>query len=65
MNPLHPDMMSAEERLAELGEILARGVVRLKARKSSQLSGELGDSSLDLTPDQRGHANETVERRAK
>lgn len=64
MNPLHPNQMSAADRFAELGELLARGVVRLKARKSSQLSADYGDSSLDLTPDQRGHTAEPTRRRA-
>ena len=31
-NPLHPDRMSPAERLAELGRILAAGLIRLKAQ---------------------------------
>ena len=38
MPPLHPDHMTAAERLAELGQILARGLVRLHAREASHLS---------------------------
>jgi hypothetical protein len=30
MTKLNPDLMTAEERIAELGEILARGFVRRK-----------------------------------
>ena len=30
-NALDPDRMSAAERLAEIGEILARGLIRLRA----------------------------------
>ena len=34
-NPLCPDRMSADARLAEIGRILAVGIVRLNATKSS------------------------------
>jgi hypothetical protein len=32
MTKLNPDLMTAEERIAELGEILARGFVRLRGK---------------------------------
>ena len=38
MNPLNPDRMSAKERLAEVTRILALGLIRLRARQSSQVS---------------------------
>jgi len=56
MNPLKPELMTAGERIAELGEILARGLVRVRARQSSQLSGDHGESCLHFAADQRGHA---------
>lgn len=56
MNLLDPDMMTAEERLAELAAILARGLVRLKARQSRSLFAERGESSLDFPAPQRRHA---------
>jgi hypothetical protein len=56
-NPLHPGYMSAAERLAEIAEILAGGLMRLRARKSSPLSRDHGESSLDFSPDQRGHVS--------
>ena len=62
MSPLHPNHMTPDERLAELGQILARGLVRLHARKSSPLSAYDGDSFVDLPPHQSGHAN-TLKRR--
>ena len=65
MNPLHPDDMTPAERLAELGQILARGVVRLHARKSTPLSPDRGDSCLDFVPHQRGHAAEPLRRKAR
>jgi hypothetical protein len=44
------------ERLAEIAEILAAGLSRLEARKSSRKSAEIGESSLHFTPDQSGVA---------
>lgn len=54
-NPLRPDQMTAAERLAELGEILAAGLIRLRAGQSSSISADRGESCLDLAPDQSGH----------
>ena len=56
MTPLHPDRLTPSERLTELGQILAAGLMRLHARKSSRLSADGGDSSVDFPPDQSGHA---------
>lgn len=47
--------MSGSQRLAELGEILAVGMVRLQMRKSSQKTADFGESSLDFTGHQSGH----------
>jgi len=49
--------MSADDRLAEIAQILALGLVRLHAQKSSPLSADLGDSSVDFLPDRSGHAD--------
>lgn len=54
-NALDPNLMTAAERLAEIAEILARGLIRLRARQSRQVSGDHGDSYLDFSADQRGH----------
>ena len=62
-NALHPDHMTAAERLDEVAEILAAGIIRLKARKSSGISVDRGDSCLDFTAPQRGHVS--VNRRRK
>jgi hypothetical protein len=48
--------MTADERIAELGKLLALGLMRLNARKSSPLSAARGDSFVDLLPDRSGHA---------
>ncbi len=51
----------ARARLAEIGEILAAGLVRLRGPKSSEISADTGESSLDFTPDQSGHAQRNGE----
>jgi hypothetical protein len=55
-NAIRADRLSAAERLDEISEILAAGLMRLRARKSSPLSPDHGESSLDFSPDQGGHA---------
>jgi hypothetical protein len=56
MNALHPSHLSAADRLDEIADILAAGLMRLRTRKSSALSRDVGESSLDYSPNQRGHA---------
>jgi hypothetical protein len=55
-NAIDPRRLSATERLDEIAEILAAGLMRLRARKSTQISPDPGESSLDFSPDQRAHA---------
>jgi hypothetical protein len=55
MNPLHPSHLSAQERITEIAEILATGLMRLRAKQSSQISRDLGESSLHTLPEQSGH----------
>jgi len=57
-NALHPHSMSAAERLDEIAEILAAGLMRLRARRSSSISGDLGEIRLDFSPGQRGHGHD-------
>jgi dissimilatory sulfite reductase (desulfoviridin) alpha/beta subunit len=57
-NPLSPGHVSAAEpiaEIAEIAEILARGLVRLKARQSRPLSEDRGESAVDFSANQRGH----------
>tara|TARA_B100001105_G_scaffold103516_1_gene83010 strand:- start:272 stop:442 length:171 start_codon:yes stop_codon:yes gene_type:complete len=56
--------MTPDERLAEIAEILARGLARLHARKSSPLSADRGDSFVDLPPHRSGHANAPKRKKA-
>jgi hypothetical protein len=53
-NPIGPADTAATERIAELAEILAAGLMRLRARKSSQISADFGESSLDILGQQSG-----------
>ncbi|MCX7366330.1 MAG: hypothetical protein NTV97_31570 [Alphaproteobacteria bacterium] len=64
MNPLKPELMPHDERLAEIAEILARGLVRLHAREASPLSADRGDSFVDLPPARSGHATAPKRRMA-
>lgn len=57
MNALKPNLMTADEGLDEIAEILAAGLTRLRARQSSALAADLGESSLDCAGHQSGHAN--------
>ena len=62
MKPFHHyavDQLSATERIAEIGRILARGLLRLRSRQSSRESAQAGESLLDFTPDQSGVGNTT------
>jgi hypothetical protein len=61
MNPLHPDHMSASERLDAIAEILAAALMRVRARKSSSISADCGESCVDLPAAQSVHA--TVSKR--
>jgi hypothetical protein len=56
LNAIHPDRMTPSERITEIAEILASGLMRLRARKSSPLSRDDGESLLDFSANQRGHA---------
>ena len=51
------DRAETRARIAEIGEILALGLVRLRARQSSQMSADAGESSLDCVGHQSGDAN--------
>jgi hypothetical protein len=45
-NALDPNLMTAAERLAEIGEILAAGILRLRAKRLE--SDDHRDLSLDF-----------------
>jgi len=49
----------ATERIAEIGVILAAGLIRMRMLKSSRLSADDGESSLDFSPAESGHPTRT------
>ena len=53
---------NTSERIAEIGEILALGLVRLLARKSSEKTADREGFSLDCAGQQSGHGNPKLER---
>jgi hypothetical protein len=54
-------LAGSDERLAEMAEILAAGLMRLRARKSSQLAAGSRDSSLDFSVHRSVHAASSLE----
>jgi len=46
---------TAEDRTSEIADLLAASLMRLQARKSSQISPDRGESSLDISPAESGH----------
>jgi hypothetical protein len=54
-NGTNPNLLSADERLDEVASLLAQALMRLSSPKSSPLSRDGGESSLDFPVDQRGH----------
>jgi hypothetical protein len=57
MSALKPDVMTTPERLDEIAEILAAGLMRVRARQSTAQSADFRDSSLDCAADQSRHAD--------
>ncbi len=50
-----PSPSTTTDRLAELADILAQGLIRLRARQSTELSAHSGESRLDFSPTRSGH----------
>ena len=53
---------TSSKHLTEIAEILAAGLMRLMARKSSPISADIGEVSLDFSATKSGHPT-TVDRR--
>lgn len=58
-NALHPDRMTAAERLDEVAAILAVGILRLRGKANKP--NVFGDVSLDFTGRQSVHGRATNE----
>ncbi|RDD69959.1 hypothetical protein DVR11_19580 [Paracoccus versutus] len=63
-NPLPPDQMTPAERRTELCGLLALGLVRLRMRKTDEVSDDTGERCLHYPPDQCRHAAPTHRRNA-
>jgi hypothetical protein len=59
-NPIAPDRFASAERLDEIGDLLAAGLQRLRARKSSGMCPDPGESSLHISPDQSGRVDPAI-----
>ena len=55
-NPLPPDLMTADERLSEVAQILAAGLLRLRRQESEKHVSHLEKNGLDFSPDRSVHA---------
>jgi hypothetical protein len=55
LNALHPDRMTADERLDEVADILAAGLFRLRSHESANNSNDFGDFPLDFSAHQSVH----------
>jgi hypothetical protein len=64
-NPLPPGLMAAEERLREVGQILAAGLIRLRWEKKGSCGNDLRDYRLDFPPGRSVHADTRQRRKAK
>jgi len=54
-NPISPDLLSGPERIASICEILAAGLTRLHAKKSSRISPAKLENFLDIDSEESGH----------
>jgi hypothetical protein len=55
-NALAPDLMTADERLTEVAQILAAGFVRLRQRAHGNDRSKLEKNGLDFSPGRSVHA---------
>ena len=59
-NPVDPALLRPDERITAICAILALGLIRLRARKSSQISGPAPENRLDCAVRPSGHAAKPV-----
>ena len=64
-NPLPPDLMTADERLTEVAQILAAGLMRLRQRQHLNERSRLEKNNLDFSPDRSVHATAGQRRRVR
>jgi hypothetical protein len=56
-NRIRAEHLSTGERLDEIAEIFALGLIRIRQRQSSALSAHHGECSLDCAGHQSGHSD--------
>jgi hypothetical protein len=54
-NALHPDLMTPTERLDEIAEILAVGILRVRARLRAPRGSTAEQVRVDFSPDRSSH----------
>jgi hypothetical protein len=64
-NPLPPHLMSADERLTEVAQILAAGLMRLRQRQHLNDRRRLEKNNLDFSPDRSVHATAPKRRQVR
>jgi len=60
--PIHSDSRTPDVRLVEIAEILAAGLMRVHARKSSPIPATGGDIPLDISATESGHPTPATRR---
>jgi hypothetical protein len=64
-NPLHPDLMTLAERLDEIAEILAAGIIRARARLRAPRGSTAEQVRVDFLPDRSSHVRPSGQRRRR
>jgi hypothetical protein len=64
-NSLCPDLMTAEERLSEVAQLLAIGLLRLRRQESARHVSHLEKKRLDFSPHGSVHATARQRRGAR
>ena len=64
-NPLAPDLMTADERLSEIAQILAGALLRLRWRESQRHCSHLEKNTLDFSPCRSVHATALKRRKSR
>ena len=64
-NPLPPDLMTADERLTEIAQICAAGLLRLRRREAEKHVSHLEKNGLDFSPDRSVHATARQRRQVR
>jgi hypothetical protein len=64
-NALQPDLMTPAERLDEIAEILAAGILRLRARLRAPRGSTTEQVRVDFSPDRSMHADRPRRRKSR